>query len=410
MQRQSAKRGHEKASDIGQPVSAWLGRVDTYLKFSVGAVGLVAALGFPAVYLQFWNFHVPTIFVQYERALRAGILPAITLAVTFLYMHLAGKEFRARKAENTEGDVPIALSPLFLLALIGFLLIIGVWFLGILSLFVLFFYWIVGIVVRFTGLQIEGWSILYVAVASLFITLATQSFIIARMKRRGLGRWFPTKFNDRERETGKRSFGYARATLEKLLEKPYRFVLIWTLGAMFMFPAFSIGFLYSIRELLGVLAVPFVGFLDNAHILMLGLLIFLVISVFGIVMLITTMLESNEASVKKRALYVLAVAVFFAYCVATGLYAYEFYPKLPQELGGGRPISAVLWLDKQGVPEDLATRMPRSRFVKEDEMIRCESIYLVCLDDHVAIVSDSSVVPVATVVLQRGSIRAIATP
>ena len=398
---------HQQATGGSATAPVWLGRVDTYLKFAAGAVGLVAALGFPAVYLQFWQFHVPNIFVPYDRALRAGILPAISLAASFLYLRWAGMEFRAHRSQNG-GDLPPSMWPLFLPVVIGFLQFFTIWFLGMLSLFLLVFYWIVEIVVAFVRVHLEKRTLLYVALALFLVTIAARALAMARQTRMDPAPQPPAALLRLALRFKESPFGRSLMEWgEELEDKPHRFVLVWTLGAVVMFPAVSMGFLYCIRRLLEILDLRIASLLEDRHILMLGLLNVLFFSLVGIVFLIATQLASDDKEVQRRALSVLVATVLCGYLAAVGLYSFKMYAKLPQDWGGGKPIRVIFWLDKHAAPEALSGRLPRATFVQEGETIRCESIYLVHVDDRLAIVADAESPPAATMVLPRGNIVAI---
>src|SRR5271165_18755 len=82
---------------IPPPTSTVLGSLENILKLIAAGVGIVAALGFPAVYLHFLSFRVPTVLMSYNHILRAGVLPAVLLTLFATYFCWAVKAFQTGK-------------------------------------------------------------------------------------------------------------------------------------------------------------------------------------------------------------------------------------------------------------------------------------------------------------------------
>jgi hypothetical protein len=113
------------ADQITSSGTAVLGTVENALRIIVAGLGIVAALGFPAVYLHFSTFGVPTSFISYDHILRAGVLPAILLMLFGTYIYWAVKGFQSGMIAMHFAFVLAILGPLllplFLLALAGLL-------------------------------------------------------------------------------------------------------------------------------------------------------------------------------------------------------------------------------------------------------------------------------------------------
>ena len=173
------------------------------------------------------------------------------------------------------------------------------------------------------------------------------------------------------------------------------------------FRGMSIGYLYSIRGVLAVLNIGNASWLGNRFIAFLAIVTVLVVYMFGTLFIVSGLVASADQRARRHGLLVLAANVFCGYVGAVSLYSYAIYQKLPQQFGGGQPIPVVFWVDKSSMPGGLQGRLPRATFVQEGEKIRCESIYLVYVDDKIAVVSDAQEPPATTVMLPRPSIGAI---
>ena len=82
------------AGKAGSREKSVLGTVETLFKVAAASVGMVAAMGYPAVYLQLASFGVPSTFASPEMVLRAGAFPALVLAALFFYVYRAIGEYR----------------------------------------------------------------------------------------------------------------------------------------------------------------------------------------------------------------------------------------------------------------------------------------------------------------------------
>lgn len=285
----------EQTTDGGSSAAAWLGRVEKYFQLTAGAVGLVAALGFPAVYLQFSQFHIPDIFVPYDRALRAGILPAVSLTAVSLYLRWAARDFRTRRARP--GEVPVSMVPIYRIARAGVLGIYVISWVGMISLAVLIFHRISEVAAGLLGIRLKGRSQLYVATA-LVLTFSVAMLLPRFMKRRK-----PISGSQRAVLTAARRFsGPFENLFSGFADKPVRFAVLWTLAAIVMFPGMSMGFLYSIRGALGVLNIGYASSLGNRFIAFVGIVLVLVISMFGSLFIVPALLESTDQKARRCAL------------------------------------------------------------------------------------------------------------
>jgi hypothetical protein len=60
------------------------------LKYGTAVLLLITAIGYPAVYFQYDRFHLPTSFISYDQAFRAGLLPSAVLIWFVICVVLAG--------------------------------------------------------------------------------------------------------------------------------------------------------------------------------------------------------------------------------------------------------------------------------------------------------------------------------
>lgn len=71
-----------------------IGAAESLVKATAVAVGVAAAMGLPAVNIQYARYSVPTTLITYEEILRAGILPTITLVILAAYLYWVRAESR----------------------------------------------------------------------------------------------------------------------------------------------------------------------------------------------------------------------------------------------------------------------------------------------------------------------------
>ena len=94
--------------------SDWTDRLGRLASLIGSAVVLVAALGFPSATLQYFHLKIPLQFLNYDRALRAGVLPTfvlISLAVgLFGVGYLAARAARATRRSVLLGNVSMSIN------------------------------------------------------------------------------------------------------------------------------------------------------------------------------------------------------------------------------------------------------------------------------------------------------------
>jgi hypothetical protein len=217
---------------------------------------------------------------------------------------------------------------------------------------------------------------------------------------------------EHEQERGFVAFGCKPVTLsrpfDKVADDSVRFEVIWGVGAAVIFPLTSFGLLYAIWEFLRItqVSIPWFGY---EFIVVAPASIFLIICMIVISILIMELLKSDTPTAKRGALAALAFILLCCYLAAVSFYADKIYPRLAQSLGGGQPIPVVCWLDKHATPDTLATRLARAQFLPEGDKVRCEAIYLLYIDDRIAILADAQTLAAATI-LPRATITAISAP
>jgi hypothetical protein len=83
------------ASNSGTP--SWGERLATITSLAGAAIALVAGLGFPAAIVQFSRLAVPRQFLTYDRALGAGVLPALVLTFVVILLWGVGQVLSRRR-------------------------------------------------------------------------------------------------------------------------------------------------------------------------------------------------------------------------------------------------------------------------------------------------------------------------
>ncbi len=365
---------------------AIISKVESYLKLLAAGAGLITALGFPAVYIQFSRLNIPGQFVSYDQVIRAGVVPAMALALLGLYIYWGLSEFqRGKKAEDM-----YSLAPLGLLIGLLFLSMFIVWFAGFISFFVLVFWGLAWIISRVLGFGAGDRDLLYLAVALLFVFLLAEAFVLPRVFRR----WG----NDKPPADQK-------STFEDF--NPKRFILLWTLLAAIVFPSVSMGLLYLCKIVLQLWDPKLSGLIANDNIVLFGVAVLFDISLFGALFLIYMPMQSPTRSERTQGIVAFALTVLVIYLVLVGVYSYVFYPRIPASLGGGQLASIVYWIDKQEFPQTLVAKLAKAKFVEESNLIRCEGIYLVYANSDIVIVADQSEPPASSFLVPRDKIKAI---
>ena len=81
---------NDKSADPQPKRSDWTDRLGSLASLIGATVGLIAALGFPSASWQYFRLGIPEQFLSYDRALRAGVLPAAVLVLVLVFLYSVG--------------------------------------------------------------------------------------------------------------------------------------------------------------------------------------------------------------------------------------------------------------------------------------------------------------------------------
>lgn len=411
---------------------------ETVLKLAAAGLALVAAMGFPAVYLHFSRFGIPTHFASYDHILRAGILPAALLLFVSTYVYWAWLSYRARKPKTRFLYVLLILfAPLAALPVMVLLA-------GLLAGLLLFFWalswpfaWLLSLL---TGSMPSNRALLYTAgVISGGGVVASLLVVIPFVRRLLLHQRFVSGLRGRHRleEEPRLAAGWAEypPAPDEVSSPPAedeassppasdggtetpadplgagrsevstrdRFSL-WYVPLLL---AEFVGGLYGIKGVLYLWDARLSGLLGHRFILLLGAACVAAYSLFGLIVFAERLTESED--IKRRfwgfvTLTGILITLFLGFVT---LYSYSFYQRIPRGLGGGRPDRIVIWAARADFPPDFQTKLRRAACGGDAENVKCENLYLIYDDKDMLIVADHDGPGAAGLLLPRAKIKAV---
>jgi hypothetical protein len=394
-------------SNSGTP--SWGERLATIASLAGAAIAVVAALGFPAAIVQFSRLAVPRQFLTYDRALGAGILPALALVfvVTLLWgvgyvlsqRHQLWAWYRARKwpdLAKMPSPVRIVLSGLYAVVVVPTLLVLFVVFIAlVLAMFAAMLIWMSYPFVwekRVLGLPA---TIATVAIVVALWIRYYLPYLRSRITRR-------PSIADLHESTANKSTPEIDASGS---EEPFA-GLYGGLG----FGGWMWAALFTIRWA----TQPWLGVKLNAMITDARLRTIAV--VFGFIVYSVFFSDSSAPAfasvsrIRRRLAWAeLTVVGASLYAVFAWQYANEVYPWVPQSLGGGRPEPVILDYNPGTSDTDLGRLLPAASCAREGTDWRCQKAFLVeargdnwVITDGASPTARSVVVPRSAVILVTG--------
>ena len=395
------------ADQVKSSGTAVLATVENALKIIVASVGLVAALGFPAVYLHFSTFGVPTTFISYDHVLRAGALPAVLLMLFGTYVYWTVKE------------VHLGMTPMHFprFSLIGYALILPLYLplmistlVGGLSMQILLawaivwpFAWSTS---RIFGIDIDNRVKLCCAIALYLIV----HIIVWRKARDKSGN--KESYLDRANkmyewlvkvEPMRTVMRAVMLTIQSPKDITGRGVIITIATIILSFNLIP----YSIKGVLYLWDPSWSQLLPTSYILGLGNMGALLCFLTFMLLVIMQWLDNDDHRVRRMGFFGAITVVLVLYLVSVGIYSYILYPRLPQGLGGGKPTQVVLWIGKDDLPPDVRERLPAGLFSEQGSVTRIEYIYLFSQDEKRIILVDESIGPALGLLVLQDKIKAI---
>lgn len=379
------------------------------LKLLAVFAALITFLGTPAVVVQFVRFHVPLQFMTRDQALRAGIMPAMSLIALGLSMYWAVRNptkvlerlelFRyvgPLAEEAGMAGVGLTDTGRWLTATTVIVLIIlpiaAIWNWGLRH-FSGYFPSAIGGVGRWLLLHKTVSVALILASAGVFLAVFRR---VAFKVRQGVARIRIVRF-------AVNLVGSIISYLHSLAHGLGHPLLQGGVFALILSGALSLFLLLQEREYEGLQWIWGTGFWGRVlESFAYGCLISFLAVLAG------ALTQLSDAATEERGRVTAYGAIFLIYLPLVALYASRWYPYLPYALGGGKPVPVRVWLEKKSLPESF-----RGAFAcKEDgELTRCEKTYLVDHDSDRTILIDG---PAAhsyslSVVLPKEAVKAISS-
>src|SRR5215471_1208239 len=337
--------------------SDWTDRLGRLASLIGSAVVLVAALGFPSATLQYFHLKIPLQFLNYDRALRAGVLPTfvlISLAVgLFGVGYLAARAARATRRSVLLGNVSMSINVvqgafliIFLILYFAMLLLIAA---GAIVWVAFPFVWLA----RSFGLWVMFTALAVVLGAQLPFFWKRCKRMIAERRALKIGMQ-PTQ-NKAASGTDADQTAAAAANLE--FGFPFS-----GLVAGLMVGGIIIGALFTLRWASQYwFNLKLFSFLSNLLILITG-------SAFSVAVFAAFFRGysafSFSSHYRRRRLLVraeLVVTGILIYAFFSWLYADHIYTAVPQFLGGGRPDSVIAAISISNSSLDLSAALPSAR-------------------------------------------------
>jgi hypothetical protein len=113
-----------------------------------------------------------------------------------------------------------------------------------------------------------------------------------------------------------------------------------------------------------------------------------------------------EPSRRYKAQVAMGILAGMAFVGSVWFYSFDAFPRIPQGLGGGRPVRLVILIDKPAAPADLGHRLPRVTLAVDSFSVMLKDAYLLAFDSKQMIVVDSIEPPASGIAFAREKIKA----
>jgi len=401
-------------SDSGTP--SWGRWLATIASVAGAAAGLVAALGFPAAIVQFARLAVPIQFVAYDRVLRAGVLPALALALLVALLWGVGRVlsrlpklkawFMARSWPDSAGShaaVRVSLNLLYGLVvvplfLVVFALFLATWLVMIAAMLVWMAYPLVW-EARVLGLPAT------IGTVVVLIGLWVRFYLpyLRRQMRR------PPIPDSHAPSSDESELAIQREDPRSLVESAFEMPFVG-LYAGLIFGGWLLAALFTVRWAMQAwLGVQLDATVTDAW-LRVAAVLFGFMTFAGFFSGFSAPAFASQSRIRRRLAWAeLAVIGASLYVAFAWQYSHEVYHWVPQSLGGGRPEQVALEYDPGSSDADLARLLPGAGCSSTGHIWRCQTAYLVearadnwVVADGASPTARSIVVPRASVILVSG--------
>jgi hypothetical protein len=401
-------------------------KIEGVLKLVAGGSVLIAAMGLPSVFCQYARFNIPTQFISYEEIIRAGVLPAILLALMAWYFYWVSKNIKKNTPKNMFNFGPSVLLLPFFIAEI-FLYVVGA-----LSLFVLYIWgllWLIkGFFSLFIDIDVSNKILLFIAIGIVgFYILAYIITVIPKRKEKRLvdilkDAW---EFNIRPGEKALASGKQAMAKLESknqrisgwvdlmrrkgpfwdLLGPVIKQIRNLNLGYLIGIPVCYIVALYAVKGVLQTYDPEISKLVTHLSIIIVwGICWVIWILFFALVKCVDWM---KKARTRRRAWFVTVTIALAIYFTAVGMYSYAIYPRIDYAFGGGKPKEVVIWFNRDEMTEDIQNALGAAVFKDDGQTVKGENLYLLYAKTEKIIIADKNVPPASGILISKDSVKAI---
>jgi hypothetical protein len=376
-----------------EPRQSGLDKLGTLITVGATLLGVVAALGLPAVAVQYHRLNVPLQLITKEQALRAGILPTLALLVVVLVAYLSWqhldwvrRKFAAGTTEqNVRASVEQILIPLRMLLTSGVLLLATGRFAVRAGNYVVARYHRrpqIGFII------VEGTAVIaFIAFLHLFRKLKVFAPNV-------------------ERKTPSNNTLFDLATSVLGVSEYFAITtatfLLWTKWFARKW------FVPQDASVNAMLSSYFDVIMTCATVALFGASLVL-LAEGADCLLVEQPTVGSTIDFKKRGQISTAAGLLFFYLAFITFYSSQMYQNIDYATGGGRPTRATLWVDKKQLPTTAALILNQSRIQEDGELMRWENVYIVYVDPEVVVVTATDWYFSSSLVLRRESVKAVTT-
>lgn len=380
-----------------------LTRYEKLLKLATAGLGVVAAIGFPAVAVHMHRFGVPIRTANYSNILRAGVLPATVLLVGMLYCiaasrALAKMSLRQFLAFHSYVVIPL-LVPAYLLVFVGLLCfyLIIIW-----ACFWPFRYLldsVSDISISNRGLLVFSFAFLVIISLVLLLLMLTRRFWINRPGR--FWQFHRFFFDTRRRRRLEGSDSDGQTAKQKVQSLDFKWVwlkFLWFLPAPFVD--------YSVKGVLHIWDPGISSALIHKYLMLgwvcVGVVCFVLIA--GIFLNDPKKLGPKDSRGSAKIVATILVFLYIAFEVS---YSMWIYPRMHSDLGGGRPRMAVLWLKQEDGAKDISTTLKNVEISSVKGLRQVGNVFIILQDKDNVLLTDEPLGPGRAVLLNKDRIMSI---
>lgn len=407
----------------GQPNTfpSLLDRLEKFIKLAGTIAAVTAAIGLPAVYVQYSNLGIPTSFITKEQIIQAGILPGLLFLFVGAYVLLLIREY-----EEGSSGVGVFMMPGILFAPIPVAGVIVI-FIGLYAattwLWWVMLYPVFWLIDMEWARQVHFWA----ANCGAFLNLAgpfVWQFIPDFVKER-LARWrlvagfkrfygFHRRARKRTRNEGETrpandlAPGEPTNQSQKDNQRKKEESEFWLFAGLAAgFAAYLLVGLFAIRWYLQQLDISPGPLAETSQILLLVVLGTLGLFIFFLLVMSWKYMRSGNQG-KRLLVTSLNISLVLGLSVSSvWWYSTTLYPRIPAALGGGKPEAVVVWMDAEDLPVELRAALQGVDCRTTGAIVRCSTLQLIHRSDEDVIFATPGDGARVAVLVPRNTIKAL---